>query len=82
MSTQDPLARSRFLPKMRWNEGSVLGRACYAYNRESSKPEHWGHAASPLNRHAFSMRAALLALGFSEEELDPTNARRVHEDNE
>lgn len=82
MSSQHPFQGSRFLPKMRWNEDSLLGMACYAYNRESSKVEHWGHAASPLNRHIFSMRAAMLALGFSEEELDPTNARRVHEDNE
>ena len=80
MSTSEAPARSRFLSGYRWNEDSLLGRACFAYNKESSKVEHWGHGSNPINRHAISMRAALLALGFSEEELDPTTARRLYED--
>ena len=69
-------------PRMRWNEESVLGLACFAYNREHSKHEHWGPGSSGINRHVFAMRAALAAIGYMDKDIDPANARRMHRPDE
>lgn len=80
MTVSHPFQDSRFLPKLRWNENSLLGKACFAYNKEHSKPEHWTHSSNSLNRHAASMRAALIELGYDPSELNLYEARIIHHD--
>jgi Holliday junction resolvasome RuvABC DNA-binding subunit len=60
---------TKFKPAYIWREDTPLGIACKAYNKEHSCIENWGEGTSTKTRHINSMTKALLALGFSEQDL-------------
>lgn len=60
-------------PRMLWNEKTILGAACMAYNAEMKKHRL---VASSWSQQVFAMKAALMAAGLGDCLLDPTTCRR------